>query len=363
MELFFHVHSEKALHALLRQERARADRSGNEFSFLLIDVSEIISSKKEIKEYFVLLNKKYQLRETDTVGWYNKTNICIILPFTNSEGASILAAKLEQIYLTHSLPFNYIIYSYPHGDKAARKGKVLPHASGSDLLPVALAVAIPIWKRTIDIIGACLGLILLFPVFFLLAVYIKLVSPGPVFFKQQRVGYRGKLFTMYKFRTMYNSGHEHFHQLHAVDFIKNDKQMVKLDCKNDTRIIPGGCLIRNACLDELAQLINVVRGEMSLVGPRPCIPYEEYAYSQWHRNRFNILPGLTGLWQVSGKNRLTFQQMVRLDITYYKNLSLWQDIRIMLLTVPTILSIMARFITVKLRINHMNNMNNEQAIS
>jgi lipopolysaccharide/colanic/teichoic acid biosynthesis glycosyltransferase len=124
--------------------------------------------------------------------------------------------------------------------------------------------------------------------------------------------------------------------------------MEKLD-NNDSRIIPGGRLLRKACLDELPQLINVIRGEMSLVGPRPCIPYEAEEYLQWHKNRFNILPGLTGLWQVSGKNKLTFKQMVRLDISYISNMSLWQDIKIILLTIPAILKMILESVKKKIR--------------
>ena len=117
--------------------------------------------------------------------------------------------------------------------------------------------------------------------------------------------------------------------------------MEKLDEAGDARIIPGGRMIRRACIDEFPQLLNVLRGEMSLVGPRPCLPYEAEEYLRWHTYRFDVLPGMTGAWQVSGKNKLTFKQMIRLDIRYCNSMSLWLDLKVLLLTGPTILGMIA----------------------
>jgi len=129
------------------------------------------------------------------------------------------------------------------------------------------------------------------------------------------------------------------HQPPLNDLIASDKPMEKLDDGRDPRIIPGGRVLRKMCIDELPQLVNVLRGEMSLVGPRPCLPYEAEDYLHWHSRRFDVLPGLTGLWQVSGKNRLTFKQMIRLDISYCRNMSLGLDLGIILRTVPTIIGL------------------------
>ena len=170
----------------------------------------------------------------------------------------------------------------------------------------------------------------------LVALIIKLGSRGPVFFRQNRVGYKGREFVCFKFRTMAANAETESHRRHAQELIKSQSQMVKLDERKDPRLIPFGSLLRACGLDELPQLINVFRGEMSLVGPRPCIPYECEAYQPWHWHRFDAVPGLTGLWQVSGKNRTTFDQMVRLDIEYSRNLSFWRDLAIIAKTVPAL---------------------------
>jgi lipopolysaccharide/colanic/teichoic acid biosynthesis glycosyltransferase len=161
-------------------------------------------------------------------------------------------------------------------------------------------------------------------------------SRGPVFFRQRRVGYKGRQFTCYKFRTMRVDAESETHRGHATKLIKSQAPMTKLDVKSDPRLIPFGATLRATGLDELPQLINVLRGEMSIVGPRPCIPYEYELYEPWQRQRVNAVPGLTGLWQVSGKNRTTFSQMIRLDIEYAERLSLWLDVKIILMTLPAL---------------------------
>ena len=204
---------------------------------------------------------------------------------------------------------------------------------------------IPIWKRALDIFGSLLGLIILSPIFLGIAVLIKIVSPGPVFFKQIRIGYRAQEFNFWKFRTMKANVDTSCHQKHLCELINDDdegceeteKPMTKLDHDNPN-IIPFGHFLRSSCLDELPQLINVLQGDMSLVGPRPPIPYEVEEYLIWHKGRFDGLPGMTGLWQVSGKNRLTFKEMIRLDIQYERQMSLATDLKILLMTPFAILN-------------------------
>jgi lipopolysaccharide/colanic/teichoic acid biosynthesis glycosyltransferase len=187
-------------------------------------------------------------------------------------------------------------------------------------------------------IGATFALVLLSPVMLLVALLIKCVSPGPVLFRQARIGYMGKLFSCYKFRTMHVRNTSSAHESYCRQLISSTKPMTKLETMNrDPRLIRFGRIIRKTALDELPQLFNVLRGEMSLVGPRPCIPYEYERYARWHRGRVDALPGMTGLWQVSGKNRRTFTEMIRLDISYAKRWSLWLDLGILLRTVPAIL--------------------------
>ena len=211
----------------------------------------------------------------------------------------------------------------------------------SDALDPFFVRKIPTWKRAMDIIGSLVGLILFSPIFLLISSIIKIVSPGPVFFRQDRIGYGEKKFTFIKFRTMKVNSDVSVHQQYYCSLIKgNDNHcssMSKLDDSNP-QIIPFGKLLRKTYLDELPQLINVLRGEMSLVGPRPPIPYEVVEYIKWHNGRFDAIPGMTGLWQVSGKNKLSFQEMVRLDISYSRNLSFLCDLKILLLTPVAILS-------------------------
>lgn len=197
---------------------------------------------------------------------------------------------------------------------------------------------LPRWKRGMDLLGALAGLVLFAPLFAVLALYIKWVSPGPVLFTQTRVGYLGREFRMLKFRTMKLGADTEAHRQHLIDLIqdegKNGRAMAKIEC--DPRIIPFGVVLRKLCLDELPQLLNVLCGDMSLIGPRPAIPYEADAYARWHAGRFDAVPGMTGLWQVSGKNRLTFREMVCLDIRYARELSFWLDVGILVRTVPAV---------------------------
>jgi exopolysaccharide production protein ExoY len=196
--------------------------------------------------------------------------------------------------------------------------------------------ALPVWKRMLDL-GIMVALL---PGLLLLAAGAALLvicgSRGPVLYRQRRVGYRGSQFTCYKFRTMRVDADSAAHQGHTRHLMKHEVPMTKLDAESDPRLIPLGSLLRATGLDELPQLINVLRGEMSIVGPRPCIPYEYELYEPWQRKRFNAVPGLTGLWQVSGKNRTTFNEMIRLDIEYSERTSFWLDVKIILKTLPAL---------------------------
>jgi lipopolysaccharide/colanic/teichoic acid biosynthesis glycosyltransferase len=192
------------------------------------------------------------------------------------------------------------------------------------------------WKRVLDIFGALVGMILLLPIFLLIILVIKIVSPGPVFFKQVRLGYSGKPFLIYKFRTMHVNADTAVHKRRLSDLITREQPMTKLDLADDPRIIPFGKHIRSMGIDELPQLINVLQGDMSLVGPRPCLPYEAEQYLLWQTGRFDAVPGITGLWQVSGKNRVTFKDMIRMDIMYARKRTFWLDIKIIVKTFPAV---------------------------
>jgi len=199
-------------------------------------------------------------------------------------------------------------------------------------------------KRALDLILTSLILIAFSPWLFLIMLAIKIGSPGPVFYKQMRLGERGEPFTFYKFRSMYVNTDDVKHRSYVKNLIKagnpyeideNGKPLFKIS--DDGRVTSVGKLIRKYSVDEFPQLLNVLRGEMSLVGPRPPLPHEYQDYRDWYKKKLDGIPGITGLWQVSGKNRIPFEEMVKLDIHYLKNWSLWLDIKIILRTVPVML--------------------------
>jgi lipopolysaccharide/colanic/teichoic acid biosynthesis glycosyltransferase len=197
---------------------------------------------------------------------------------------------------------------------------------------------LPVWKRAIDIVCCLMVLPFLAVGTLVVGALTMLFSPGPIFFKQERVGYRGRRFMIFKFRTMHLAAETASHSAHLKELIKSGAPMQKLDGRGDRRLVPGGWLLRASGLDELPQIINVLRGDMSLVGPRPCIAYEFEEYTPDQRRRCDAVPGLTGLWQVSGKNRLSFDEMIRLDIKYAETLSLGLDLAIILRTIPALIT-------------------------
>jgi exopolysaccharide production protein ExoY len=211
-------------------------------------------------------------------------------------------------------------------------------ASKPDRHDGVLAVAAPAWKRVLDVCCVLAMAPVVLPLCALLALLVKCVSRGPVFFRQERVGYRGRRFACLKFRTMHVGTSTSTHEDYARKLITSEMPMTKLDDADDERIIPLGPVIRAMGLDELPQLWNVLRGEMSLVGPRPCLPAEFEAYLPAQRQRFNALPGLTGLWQVSGKNSTTFTRMIELDLDYIRCRSPWFDLGIMVRTIPVVVT-------------------------
>lgn len=191
---------------------------------------------------------------------------------------------------------------------------------------------VPWWKRTLDLLAIALTLPLTLPVMAAVAAWIKLVSRGPALYRQERIGRNGKPFVLYKFRSMKVNADTARHFRHFRNLVRTDSPMVKLDLLCDSRLIAGGCFLRSAGLDELPQLLNVLRGEMSLVGPRPCLPEEYRFFTARQRVRFEVLPGLTGIWQVHGKGVSTFSEMNAMDALYVKLSSAALDLAIMVRT-------------------------------
>jgi lipopolysaccharide/colanic/teichoic acid biosynthesis glycosyltransferase len=205
-------------------------------------------------------------------------------------------------------------------------------------IPDAVSGEIPRWKRILDFICILVSLPFWLPVVIVVALWIRIVSPGPILFRQERIGYKGKRFMILKFRTMKVNVETQSHERHLEQLMKADCPMRKLDASGDPRIIRGGRILRALGLDELPQLFNVLRGEMSLVGPRPCTPQEFKNYVAWQQERVNAVPGLTGYWQINGKNKTTFTEMINMDIFYARNMSLSLDLAIILRTFPAVMA-------------------------
>jgi exopolysaccharide biosynthesis polyprenyl glycosylphosphotransferase len=188
-------------------------------------------------------------------------------------------------------------------------------------------------KQAVDLIGATVALVLTAPLMLVTAVAIKLESPGPIMFGQTRCGLNGRLFRMYKFRTMVNGAEKRRHDL--ADLNEMSGPVFKI--KNDPRVTRVGRFLRKTSIDELPQLINILSGEMSLVGPRPPLPSEVARYQPWQHRRLSVKPGITCLWQVNGRNRIDFEKWMKLDLEYIDHWSLWQDVKILARTVPAVL--------------------------
>ena len=195
---------------------------------------------------------------------------------------------------------------------------------------------IPGWKRILDLTCIFLTLPIWLPLMILLMLWIKIASSGPVFYRQQRVGFRRERFMIFKFRTMHVNAETRSHEEYFAHLMRADCPMTKLDHAGDSRFISGARFLRASGLDELPQIFNVLRGEMSLVGPRPCLPGEFERYEEWQQQRVNAPPGVTGYWQVNGKNKTTFQEMITMDLFYARNMSIWIDLEVMIKTVPVL---------------------------
>lgn len=213
-------------------------------------------------------------------------------------------------------------YSGPNGNA--------PHVASE--LSATFLRRVPGWKTSLDV--TCILLLLPFwlPLMILLMLVTRIASPGPIFYRQKRVGLGGRHFFIWKFRTMKLSAETQTHERYFENLMRVDCPMTKLDAYGDPRLAPFGRVLRASGLDELPQIFNVLRGEMSLVGPRPCTPNEFDHYEPCQRQRVNCLPGLTGYWQVNGKNKTTFREMIAMDLFYLKNMSILFDLKIMVKT-------------------------------
>ncbi|MBN1575041.1 MAG: sugar transferase [Chitinispirillaceae bacterium] len=339
----FGLYREKIFDDMLRRERKRTERTQTPFALIIIELRRIVKSKakKSIRTLADILDGCF--REIDIRGWYKQhSTIGIICPEVAQRHVEALQHKVESS-LDKALPaafreelsVSYICF--PEIDVPEKADKSL--AVYPEFKPTSLKkITEDIGKRCMDITIAAAMLAFTFPLFIIFSILIKTDSRGPVFFRQKRVGFGGRHFTFLKFRSMYLNNDDSAHQAFIKDFIHGQNAEVDEDTKvfkikNDGRITPVGRFLRKTSLDELPQLINVLRGEMSLVGPRPAIPYEVDEYHIWHRRRvMEIKPGITGFWQVYGRSMSTFEKMVRMDIHYIKYRNLLLDIILLLKT-------------------------------
>ncbi|HAY33768.1 MAG TPA: hypothetical protein DCY06_06490 [Bacteroidetes bacterium] len=197
-----------------------------------------------------------------------------------------------------------------------------------------------LYKRVFDYTASFIGLIVLSPIFLIISILVKLSSPGEIFFRQIRIGKDGKKFNFYKFRSMYvENENDTVREQSMMEFMKNDKTVISGSSKilNEKRVTPIGKFLRKTSLDELPQLYNVLKGDMSLVGPRPCLPYEFDAYDEWHKRRNIVYPGCTGVWQVSGRSSVSFKDSIVLDLYYINNMTPWLDLQLIFKTFPVMI--------------------------
>jgi exopolysaccharide biosynthesis polyprenyl glycosylphosphotransferase len=338
----------------LHWEQRRTERSRRPFALMLLESPALLreagakcACKRIAKALFD------SIRETDIPGWYENASTLGII-FTELGSATgepvgeTLLAKIRDLLARKLTPqeiaqIKLSVFIFPDDwDKAARIGGKM-----ATLYPRMAAGmhASHLIKRSIDIAGSLAAITLCTPVFLALAVFVRLSSKGPVLFRQKRIGQYGRSFTFLKFRSMYLENDPSIHEDYVKRLIAGTVPSEKKNghpgvfkITDDPRITPVGRFLRKTSLDELPQFFNVLAGDMSLVGPRPPIPYEVECYDIWHRRRLlAVKPGITGLWQVTGRSRTTFDEMVRLDLQYAKSWSLWLDLKILLRTPRAVL--------------------------
>ncbi len=343
---------EETFRRMIAVERKRTERSKAPFLLMLLETTS--SGKPETKKQaldLIVSALMLSSRDTDIVGWYKERAIVGVM-FTGLAGndknsiAEMIVDRVsstlrDELTLAQFEQISISLHFFPDDWDHDKPGRPSNPALYPDLLnhnknrrPLLFV------KRSIDLTGSVVMLILCAPLFLVIALAVKLTSKGPVFFRQKRVGQYGRSFTFLKFRTMYVNNDASVHKEFVTKLIASqvqgattskDEPVYKI--KNDKRITRIGGFLRRTSLDELPQFLNVLWGDMSLVGPRPPIPYELAAYQTWHRRRLlDVKPGITGLWQVTGRSTVKFDEMVRLDLRYALSWSPWLDLRILLRT-------------------------------
>ncbi len=354
-------------------EKQRAERNGEKFTVVTLgfkklktDLLPSLSRHDAIEFINELSITAFRLiRQIDVAAWYDNDSVAIILCDTsfigarkflkrlNNEFLKIAAQKTyEDLFLLNKIDIN--MYTYPDNQQANNRSlyKPFPLSEFDIIEPINLngqlskefkKSSYQRLKRSIDIVLCYIGLLIFAPLMAVVAIVIKLTSPGPIIYRQKRVGYNGKIFELYKFRSMYLNADENVHRRHIADVMCNFNQSLadnapSIKIMHDKRVTAIGRFLRNTCLDELPQLVNVLKGDMSLVGPRPHPEYEVFNYDNWYKRRLTVKPGLTGLWQIQGKKRMFYPDAIRLDLSYIDRWSLGLDLKILFYTLPTALA-------------------------
>ncbi len=358
----YDFYDEHDFRAIVQRERKRTERSKRPFLLMLVDAVGFSNSKGRARTLekiaFALCSCS---RKMDSIGWYRNGNVFgalfVELGSDVREGRRRISDKVARTFgatlrADEVQKLKVSFHPYPeHEDHDKDDRSLFDLCLYPDLSRREQASKVSlVFKRIMDFLGSACALIILSPLFATIAVGVKLSSRGPVFYGQTRIGFGGRPFTLYKFRSMYVNCDPSDHMDYVKKFIggetetavrteggrAGEKGVYKL--KNDRRVTGFGRWLRKTSLDELPQFFNVLKGDMALVGPRPPISYECESYEVWHRRRvLEVKPGLTGLWQVKGRSRTTFDDMVRLDLKYAREWSLWLDIRILFQTPATVI--------------------------
>lgn len=375
--------SEQELHRTLQRERALANRNAHSFSVVIYTVE---SGRRPTADWEALAERLIvQTRDTDEVGWHGQDELAVVLPHTGAEGAVRFTRRLAPGV---DGCFSWSVYTYGndgdggggdgedngrrssmddrhgHADPGRVDGAVNGHATmsltesraatkgnghGSNPMPecnslvlpavsnilsadALFAARLPAWKRGLDIVGASAGLVLTAPLFLAIVLLVRLTSPGPAIFRQRRSGLGGSPFTIYKFRTMVVDAERRKAEIAHLD--QQDGAAFKV--RNDPRVTGIGKVLRKTSLDELPQLWNVLKGDMSLVGPRPLPCAEAASCERWHRRRLDVTPGLTCTWQVRGRSSVTFDEWMRMDLNYIGQRTVTHDVKLLVQTVPAV---------------------------
>lgn len=343
---------------MLRLERKRTERSQRPFVLMLLDSRLLLKAGNNGEQFAkILCSLTNSTRETDIKGWYEDGAVfgVIFTEIGTADGKSVTNGLLTRV--TNALCTTLSIEQI---NEIRLSFHVFPDSNHHDGNGPTDSILYPdldwnvdpkrgdrIVKRSIDIAGSLFALILLVPLFILIAIVIKLTSGGPILFRQERVGQHGRRFTFLKFRSMYFANDQIIHQEYVKRLIagtkvseeENGRKTEVYKLTNDPRITPIGKILRKTSLDETPQFLNVLTGSMSLVGPRPPVPYEFECYQMWHRQRLvAVKPGITGPWQIGGRSRTTFDEMVRMDLNYASSWTPWTDFKILMQTPGAVLS-------------------------